>query len=471
MTSIQRNSNRKGAALLTVLVAMMIITLLLFEFQFRAMVERRLAYNDLDQMRAYYLAKSGVNIGLLRLSLYGRAAASPAIRNFPKALNINTYLDMIWQMPLPPFPPQEASFDKLLKADKDAARELLKQTRVEDGEFSQVISSESSKINLNYLVVPEGIQDQDRPDFVSGEPKGLYQYVGQTLYNLINGFLKNSDDPYEEFGNLRPEEIVYDIMDWVSPGDERLLGGFKDAWYERQDPPYKAKKHRFYTIDELKLVKGMNDYLFRKLRPHITVFSYAGKININSARADIFKALYPDFTEEDINEILAKRAEINGWQNPGAFVTYISDELGRAGFKEVYDEPGEYPFGIGNRSFIVESLGVVRKSASEIQRSIKVAVAFVSESRGGQEVPGNLAQKDCKGNYFFDKRDSKCKYKPTTAQECGNIAGEWRKQGGAFCCNILKQEPICPASTGGGGTPTAKEEPANAMKILSWQET
>ena len=45
---------------------MMIITIMLFEFQYSAMVERKLAYNELNQLQALYLAKAGARIGLLR---------------------------------------------------------------------------------------------------------------------------------------------------------------------------------------------------------------------------------------------------------------------------------------------------------------------------------------------------------------------------------------------------------------------
>ena len=128
----------------------MIISIMLLEFQYSAMVEQKLAYNDLNQLQAYYLAKSGVHMGLLRVALYGRARRSPQLANIAPGVDIKPYLEPIWSLPLPSFPPEKGSFTKMEKADKDAAEKTLSETRVTEGSVSHVISSEASKINLNY---------------------------------------------------------------------------------------------------------------------------------------------------------------------------------------------------------------------------------------------------------------------------------------------------------------------------------
>lgn len=474
----KRSGSESGTALLTVLVAMAIISLLLFEFQYRTMVERKLASNELDMLKAYYLAKSGIRIGLLRIGLYGRAKASPAIKSISKTVNINPYLEFIWNLPLPPFPPDQESLKQLGTKDRNDAIETLKQTRVEDAIFTHVISSESSKINLNFLQIQKKPGQEDvriePPDF-NQDPKSLHEYVAKTLFNLISGFIRDSEDPYEEFGNMRPEDIVFNIMDWVNPGSEGILGGAKDNWYEKQDPPYQAKKHRLFTIDELKLVRGVDDALFRRLKPHITVYSYGGKLNINLIRKALFLALYPDFTEDDLKQLLEERDRIQGWPSEKAFVDWVSDELGRGGFRDYFNDPTTYPFSVGSESFLIVSLGQVKKSASSVQRSIQVAVALVSESRGGKTIPGITQAKDCTGNdRFFHTRASKCMYRPTNQKECLGVPGDWQKaQGEKWCCIILQVGTICPGGASGGkgaGGKPPEAVPPNAMKILNWSE-
>lgn len=336
--------NNRGAALITVLVAMMIMSIVLLEFQYSAMVERKLAYNELNQIQAYYLAKSGIRIGLLRLSVYGRALANPNIKQMfgGQSLPVN-YFDMIWNLPLPPFPPARMKNLAASMADKEADAKILKQTRVTDGNSSHVISSEGSKINLNYFTqIPAQYQNQ-RLDLNCRNPDALYKYNACLLINLMENFLRESEDPVQEYGNLRPEEIVYNIMDWVTPGMTSFAGGNKDNYYQQLKPPYKAKRNRFYTLEELRLVKGIDEHLFSKLRPYITVYSEDGKININTATSQMIRAFYPDFTENDITKILEKRKELNGWPSESTFIDFITNTLGRNGFKTSFD-PNNSPF-------------------------------------------------------------------------------------------------------------------------------
>lgn len=464
-----RASESRGAALLTVLVAMMIISLMLFEFQYATMVERKLAFNDLNQIQSYYLAKSGVRIGLLRVALYGRILKDPSVKNVSAKLPIKSYLDMIWSLPVPPFPPEGASLGKLLKQDKDAAQKALEQTKIADGQYSHVITTESSKINLNYLV--DTRQDKRQPINFQAPCKEVFCLVGTMLYELIDGFIRNSENPYEEFGNIKPEEVVFHIMDWVNPGDESYAGGQKDGYYLKLDPPYRAKRNRFYTVDELRLVEGIDENLFRKLKPHVTVYSYDGRININNASKEVLRTLDPNLTEYDIDEIVKRRDEIGGWPSEQVFVDYISSTLGRQSFRQRYDDPNNYPFTVGSESFLIESVGAVKKSASQVQRVIQVAVSLVRSSKGGQIVPGITSQADCDKDKsrFWDLRFGQCKIKPTNQQECELQTGKWEKISGKDCCTIKNQQ-VCLEGSGTGGTGASLPPDPNALKILHWSE-
>ncbi len=459
-------ANEHGIALLTVLVAMMIISIMLFEFQYGSMVERQLAYNDLNQLRAYYLAKSGIRIGLLRVGLYGRLKRSPELKNMAKGLPLDNYLDMIWNLPLPGFPPSKSGLDKLLKADKDAAEKTLAQTRVEDGISTHVITNESSKINLNYLVVPAQFRN-DRLSF-TGTPRGMFDYVARLLANLLNDFIKASENPNEEYRNMRPEELVSDIMDWVNPGGQRFLGGQKDSFYEGLVPPYKAKRNKFYTVNELKQVKGIDDHLFEKLRPFVTVYSYGGRVNINTAGNDLLKALYPDFTEADLKRLQEEKARLGSWSTEQQFVDFIAGTLGRGNFKSIYNDANSYPFTVGAQSFIVEAMGTINRSRVQIQRTIRVAVAL-APGKGGSVDTSITNQTACNvPGKFWDQRDNKCRSKPGSQQECQDLAGNWSQQGGQFCCSINVPNNIIQVCLTPQDQNVAKD--LNSMRILYWSE-
>src|SRR3954452_8449878 len=61
------HKTQRGVALLLVLVGLAVLALLAQESRYNSIVEQRMATNARDEMRAHYLAKSG--IGLARLML------------------------------------------------------------------------------------------------------------------------------------------------------------------------------------------------------------------------------------------------------------------------------------------------------------------------------------------------------------------------------------------------------------------
>ena len=464
----ERASDEKGAALLTVLIAMMIMTLVLFEFQYNSMVERKLAYNELNQIQAYYLAKAGVRVGMLRVTLFGRLSRDSSIKNIAGGTDITPFLNQVWQIPLPPFPPDPESLGSLLKQDKDAAETTLEQTKITNGQVAHTIRTEGSKINLNFLVIPKELKGE--PIDLRNDANTLFEYVAKSLVNLIQGFIDESEDPYTEFDNIQAEEVVYNIMDWVNSGSTALGGGSKDSFYERQNPPYKAKRNRFYTLDELRLVKGINENLYRKLRSYVTVFSYDGKININEASDEILRALYPDFTPEDLKEIRETKAEIGGmWTSEKQFVNYITETLGRTRFGTIYSDEKLYPFTVGSQSFVVESLGIIKKSASSVQRSIKVALAMAGGTNQQADFSNITNPNTCRSTpgAFFDGRFSKCVPKAYNADDCVNrVAGSPSENNGQFCCNVNRTGLICVTEQEKNNV-----KQANNLKLLHWSES
>ncbi len=458
----------------------MVITILLFEFQYAAMVERKLAYNELNQTQAYYLAKAGARIGMLRVALYARLKSNSQIKsmagNTPGGqAMLDMALDKIWQLPLPSFPPSLESIKALGNADQLGAETVLKETKITDGSYSVNIQSESSKLNLNSLAVPASFL-RERPNF-SVPPTRPDLYTGLMLVNLLNSFLRESDDPYAEYPNLRPEEQVMDIMDWVSQGDSRLMGGSKDSYYTALAPPYRSKKGRFFTLEELRLVRGMDEHLFEKLRPYVTVYSYDSKLNINSASEKLYRAIYSDFTDDDLKRIIQQRTDLGGWSSEKQFADFVVSNLGRTGFSTMYPDPAAYPFTVGTESFLIESLGIVKRSGSSIQRGIKVALAFTS-ARGGTLISG-MSQADClksAATQFWDASKNGCFTNPTSAQECTNLAGTPQQNGNQLVCIITQYAPAPPLSIpiAAAGKPSgAGTKPAgsNTMKILYWAES
>ena len=258
-------------------------------------------------------------------------------------------------------------------------------------------------------------------------------------------------------------------------------GGNKDAFYEQQNPPYKAKRNRFYTVDELKLVRDIDDHLFKKLKPYVTVYSYDGKININTAGKDLYRALYRDFTDDDLKRILDERDRQGGWPTVKTFTDFASGL--RPGFGTLYSDPNNQPFTVGSQSFLIESLAIINRSGSSIQKVIRVAVALTA-GKGGSVDPNFTDPNSCvkTPDHFWDRRTMQCRIQPHNANECQGIAGNVQVISGQTMCVTNNNAPIQMGGIGGPnptpnpGTPgnPAASNPAsepNAMKILYWYES
>ena len=74
--------DQRGIALLVVLLAITLITSVVVQFSLDAHVDYSLAQNEADEVRAYYLARSGISFYKLILDADQKLASNPAIRDF-----------------------------------------------------------------------------------------------------------------------------------------------------------------------------------------------------------------------------------------------------------------------------------------------------------------------------------------------------------------------------------------------------
>lgn len=126
-------------------------------------------------------------------------------------------------------------------------------------------------------------QYEDRFGFVDEERKLNVNVAGvKILKRLIRNVAVDNED--------EAQEIAEAIIDWRELGQSRLTGFYSDDYYANLEFPYEPKNADFELIDELKLIHGVTQEVFERLRPFITVYG-DGKININTASFDVLLAL------------------------------------------------------------------------------------------------------------------------------------------------------------------------------------
>lgn len=139
----------------------------------------------------------------------------------------------------------------------------------------------------------------------------------QSLFNLNNltnpeyqkNFLRliHAVDPKLHLAQIN--EITAATHEWVSPAKNDVT----DAYYAKQNPPYRAPHKLMASVSELRLIKGMTPELYNKLLPYVTALPDTTPININGATVPVFLSLNPTLNAEGVANLL-KRQKQSGFR-------------------------------------------------------------------------------------------------------------------------------------------------------------
>jgi general secretion pathway protein K len=262
---------RRGVALLATMLAVALMTILVVDFTTLTALGYRSAANQADELRAYYLAKSGIQVGLAVLAQSAIANAPPS--NGSTANAQHDSLDQLWAQPSPPIP-------------------------LDGGLVSTQIVDEERKINLNLLFDPRKRQ----PD--------------PTWTPIIERVLANAG---------ASPDLLPILIDWLDPDSIESQGGAEADYYLRLMPPYEPRNGPMPTIFDLRMIKGMDDATFINLSHFLTAgpFSQA-QINVNTAPAEVLAALAPQLENDPslVKSIIDARAD-----GPFAMITDLNNRV------------------------------------------------------------------------------------------------------------------------------------------------
>ena len=143
---------------------------------------------------------------------------------------------------------------------------------LEDAVLSGHLKDLDSKFNLNNLVI------NDTKNEVS------FQYFKRILTNLE-----------------LDEGIADKIIDWIDSNQLPETQGAEDVVYLSKSPSYRTAGQHFVHISELRLIDGMTENTYQRLKSFVTVLPIGTlgvptKININTASSLLLKSLHEDIT-------------------------------------------------------------------------------------------------------------------------------------------------------------------------------
>jgi general secretion pathway protein K len=283
--NILRNQlgSEKGVALMLAMFTIVLVSYLATELTYETNVEYLINSNAVSRVKAYYAAKAGIQLSLLRIKIYSNVAAS--IPQNAKGLLKPDLLDKIWNLPLPwPLP-----FDMMDKVDKSIAQSAVKDSLM-DASYMPNIEDEGSKIDVNDLASPS---------------KAIQDLTKKRLLEIFEEKKRTDQEWSQAHSDLRPEEIVNNLQDWVTPGRSSQNGGDKLSKYSGLNEFYPPNRS-FRSNEELHMVAGMTDDIYALLEPQVTVYGASG-MNPNHASKELFMSLDPSITSAIADLLISRR--------------------------------------------------------------------------------------------------------------------------------------------------------------------
>lgn len=241
--------NQRGIALLATLLAVALLTLIVVDFATTSALGYLSAANQANELRASYLARSATSVGLALLAQDSRMDTMSK-QPFDS-------LGDAWALPFPPI-------------------------KVGGGSVSLSIVDEARKFNVNQLVNP-----------ANGQVNNIAVEQVTRLFAILG---------------VSPA-IVPALVDWLDRDSVETPGGAEADYYLRLIPPYEPRNGPMPTIGDLRMVRGVDDATFVKLRNFLTVVPET-RVNANTASPEVLACLEPELASNPrlVMQIVQARA-------------------------------------------------------------------------------------------------------------------------------------------------------------------
>lgn len=278
----ERRDGESGIALLVVLLAITLLTIIVIEFTDSAQVETHLAFSARNALQAQYLARSGVNVAEALVLVDAQIGAG------------GDSLQDVWARPFPPLP-------------------------IGDGTVAFRIRDEARFLNLNDMLSAGSLR-AERVDVF----RRLFTVLGldpRILMAIVDW-------------------IDADSAPMVTPA------GAEQPYYLGLTPPPIVRNGPLLTLRELLLVRGVTPTLLSRLEGFVTALPPANElhVNLNTAPAEVLYALSEGMVSDPgvVDRLISTR-ETAAFTSPTEAiksVTGLSEALG--GGKEFVDTDSPY---------------------------------------------------------------------------------------------------------------------------------
>lgn len=336
---IKKSNNQRGIALITAIAALSLMTYLAMEVTYDTQVEYLINAQQINRVKAYYAARSGVDLSLLRVKIFQTVQ-----QKLGKNLPANGMIDQIWQFPL--IWPLELP-DGLNAVDKDQIKDKTKESLL-DAAFATKITDEGSKIDITNLASPS---------------ETLREITKKQLIALFENKIKDDEEFSKNYNGYRFDTLVNNIADWMSSKNESLNGGDKKSGYRDRGTDTFPPNRNFRTIQEIRLVTGMTDEFYQILEPQVTIYGGKG-LNPNTATSAVLQSIDPTITKEIAAEVIKRRTDeqLGPFKDAASFWQFLEEKGARLSINKE-----EFPINTDSySSFRINVIGEYGGSKREI---------------------------------------------------------------------------------------------------------
>ena len=325
----------KGIALIVVMATVTILGSTVNTFMDRSMVNFYLTTNQQNEIKAYFLAKSAMNLSwLLLMQQKELSKRNDVVGQAMKKSKIQ--LSSLLPLILPAI--NTGKLDIGLSGggdDKLAAFDLEEAGATGFGGFGG---------NYDVEVIPEDakipLNDLNNPALKELALQRLCLLVSSSPYDDVFSETDEETDPRRE--------IVGALADWIDPDEDLTTldiacrpqmggAGNEDMRYDLFDAKYKNKNSQFTSMSELHMVQGITDKVYDTFASSLTIYS-VGATNVNEARAEqLFPLLCQYVTLSGQNNNMGE--ELSPCSNPIVMQRVWLIALALDGYRQFFEDP------------------------------------------------------------------------------------------------------------------------------------
>ncbi len=234
--SKNKNSD-SGIVLVVVIIVVAILAIVVADMVYFTQVDREISGNRIDEVKARYIAKSGIHVAA------GTLKGQPLEDLDEIASTLVTDSDYgsgFWAINVPFFP-------------------------VGDGTVSVTVLDERAKVNLNALV-DDSSNRVDQQVLV--ELKELFRFL--------------------EVDESNSERFISSLTNWLDrpvegSQNDQDSNGANSEFYSGLENPYFIKNGKLDSLHEIRLIDGMDEEFFNKIKDYVTVYPRDKRINFSTA--------------------------------------------------------------------------------------------------------------------------------------------------------------------------------------------